>query len=216
MQGLVLDFDGVIVDSEPVHEAALRLAALDLGLDFSHEEYTSRYIGFDDRDFLTALAGDHGRRVGPGEVELFNRQKRDAFMRVVKDGGVRAFPGAIELIRAAARCPLAVCSGARRHEIEPILEALGVLGSFGVIVSADDVHKSKPDPACYALTARKLGIEPGLLVAVEDTSFGIESALGAGYRVAAVAHSMPESELRRAHRVFKGIDEITVEVLAGM
>ncbi|MCC6427662.1 MAG: HAD family phosphatase [Phycisphaerales bacterium] len=219
MQGLVFDFDGVIVNSEPMHEAALRLAALDLGLDFSHDDYASRYIGFDDRDFLTTLASDHHRTLTPAQIEGFNARKRDAFMTVVKDGLVAPFPGVVDLITTAARqLPIAICSGARRHEIDPILEAMGVTRQFKVIVTADDVPRSKPDPACYLTTARRLSIDPAHLLAIEDTTFGIRSALDAGYKVVAVTHSFTAEELRPAAptRIFPTIADITLDALRNL
>jgi beta-phosphoglucomutase len=217
MKGIVFDFDGVIVDSEPLHEATLRQAARALGMDFTHEGYVTRYIGYDDRDVLAALAKDHGRTVTTDDDAKFHALKHEAFLSVVSSGGVRAFPGSVELIRsAAARGPVAVCSGARRHEIDPILHALGVAPLFSTIVSADDVRRSKPDPEGYLLTARRLGHSPSDLVAIEDTSFGVASALGAGCRAAAVCHSMPASELSSATRVFESTARITIDALASL
>ncbi|MCG3122246.1 MAG: Phosphorylated carbohydrates phosphatase [Phycisphaerales bacterium] len=211
MRGVVFDFDGVIANSEPLHEAALRAAARELGMDFTHEQYLSTYIGFDDRGVLGALARQHGKRLTEHETDSFHERKRRAFLRVVEDGGVTPFPGSVELIRAAAdRGPVAVCSGARRHEIEPILDALGVRALMKTIVSADDVALSKPHPESYIRTAERLGVPSKALVAIEDTPAGIESALGAGYRVAAVCHSVPANELTRAHRVFGSMAEVTV------
>ncbi|MBL8964864.1 MAG: HAD family phosphatase, partial [Phycisphaerae bacterium] len=140
MMGVVFDFDGVIVDSEPIHQAALRRAANEVGLDFTHEEYLATYIGFDDRDVLRVLARDRGKALSHDENQRFHQAKRRHFMREVSEGRVRAFPGAVELIRAAAaRGPIAVCSGARTHEIDPILEHLGVRSLMATVVSADDV-----------------------------------------------------------------------------
>lgn len=217
MRGVVFDFDGVIVNSEPVHEAALLLAARELGMDFTHEQYLSEYIGYDDRDVLKAVARDCGRSVTAAQTEQFHEIKRRSFLKVVAEGAVEAFPGSVELIRRSAlRGPVAVCSGARLHEIDPILEFLGVRSLMAAVVSADDVPQSKPNPEPYLLTARKLGLTGAELVAIEDTPTGIESALGAGYRVAAVAHSVPAGDLKRATRVFGSIAEVTPDALAAM
>ncbi len=217
MRGVVFDFDGVIVDSEPVHEEALRLAVRELGMDFTHARYVAEYIGYDDRDVLRAVARDCRVTVTPQQESVFHDIKRTSFLAVVHAGNVSPFPGSVELIRAAAaRGPIAVCSGARLHEIDPILKVLGVRDLMATLVTADDVPQSKPNPAPYVLTAKRLGIPAADLVAIEDTSTGIESAVGAGYRVAGVGHSVALSELTRANRVFPTIADITTELLAAM
>ncbi|MBX3391295.1 MAG: HAD family phosphatase [Phycisphaeraceae bacterium] len=217
MMGVVFDFDGVIVDSEPIHQAALRRAANEVGLDFTHEEYLATYIGFDDRDVLRVLARDRGKALSHDENQRFHQAKRRHFMREVSEGRVRAFPGAVELIRAAAaRGPIAVCSGARTHEIDPILEHLGVRSLMATVVSADDVAASKPAPDPYTLTARRLGQSPRALVAIEDTPAGIESALAAGYAVAAVEHSFTADDLTRANHVFPCIARVSIDALASL
>jgi beta-phosphoglucomutase len=214
MQGLVFDFDGVVVDSEPLHEAALLGAVRALGMDFTHRQYVEEYIGYDDRDVLRAVSRDCGKTVSPIDNARFHDLKKSAFLDVIAKGGVRPFPGSVELIRAAAKeLPIAVCSGARLHEIVPILDLLGVRQFFKTIVAADDVERSKPDPAPYLLTADRLGISSSQLVAIEDTPTGIQSAISAGYKVAGVGHSVELSQLGLATRAFTSIAEISLETL---
>ncbi|HLO42438.1 MAG TPA: HAD family phosphatase [Phycisphaerales bacterium] len=217
MDGLVFDFDGVVVDSEPLHEAALLGAVRALGMDFSHQRYVEEYIGYDDRDVLRAVSRDCGITVSTADAERFHDLKKHAFLEVIEQGGVKPFPGSVELIKAAAdRLPIAVCSGARLHEILPILDRLGVQRLFKTIVAADDVERSKPDPAPYLLTARRLGLSPARLVAIEDTPTGVESAISAGYRVAGVAHSVGVEQLGRATRAFRTIADLSLEILMAL
>jgi beta-phosphoglucomutase len=217
MQGLVFDFDGVVVDSEPLHEAALLGAVRALGMDFTHRQYVEEYIGYDDRDVLRAVSRDSGKAISAADNSRFHDLKKHAFLEVIDKGGVRPFPGSVELIRAAAKeLPIAVCSGARLHEILPILDRLGVRDLFKTVVAADDVEHSKPDPAPYLLTAERLGIAPSRLVAIEDTPTGIESAITAGYKVAGVGHSVDLPQLGRATRSFASIAELSLETLRNL
>jgi len=202
MRAIVFDFDGVIVDSEPMHEAALRRAAAALGLSFTHEQYIRRYVGFDDRDCFARIGEDNGRVLSDEDRARLAELKWTFAREAIERGDVRAFPGSLELVRAAAAAgPAALCSGARRHEIELIVSRLGIAGAFDVVVTADEVERSKPDPAPYLLTARRLGIDPGRCVAIEDSSRGIDSALAAGYRVVGVCHTLPAERLSHAHAV---------------
>jgi len=115
-------------------------------------------------------------------------------------GGVTAYPGVIELIEQlySAGTPLALCSGALRSDIEPILEQLSISSRFSCIVTAEDVAHSKPDPASYRLSFQMLKnrypekvMSAARCCAIEDTPAGIASAKGAGLQVIAVLNSYP-------------------------
>lgn len=212
VRAIVFDFDGVIVDSEPVHEDATRRAVRAAGMDFPHEKYVEEYIGYDDRDLFRAIARDHGRELGVPELLELRRVKEGFVQEMLRAGMAPAWPGSVELIRRAAEAgPIAVCSGALRAEIEPVLERLGVRGLFGVIVSADDVSRSKPHPACYELTAARLGVRAGACVAIEDTPMGATAARDAGMRVAGVCHVLGSGAFHGiAHATFASTGVMSV------
>ncbi len=214
-RAIVFDFDGVIVDSEPVHEEATRRAVRAIGMDFSHEKYVEEYIGFDDRDLLLAIARDHGRELAVGELAELRRAKEGIVQSMLREGMAPAWPGSVELVRRSAEAgPIAVCSGALRAEIEPVLDRLSIRGLFRVIVSADDVSKSKPHPACYELTARRLGLAAASCVAVEDTPTGATAARDAGLRVVGVCHAFgPEAFRGIAHATFASTGVMSVREL---
>ena len=193
--GIVMDFDGVIVDSEPLHYAAFCEVLAPEEVVVSWEAYAADYIGFDDRDALRTFFRRAGRDLDESRMRELIRLKAEAFERKVHEGEVHPCPGAIELIRAVHEhaMPLALCSGALRRDIDPILARLGLDGAFEVMVTADDVEVSKPDPESYrrawsGLRARHPGVcgEPETGVAIEDTPTGIRSAKGSGLRVLAV------------------------------
>lgn len=201
-RAIVFDFDGVIVDSEPLHERALREVARRRGMDFSHDRYLQVYVGFDDRDTFRAIAADHGRPLDDADLADLLAQKADVFEGLIADGQVSAYPGSAELVRAAADAgPVGICSGARRREIEITLSLLGLRDAVRELVSADDVARSKPDPEGYLLAARRLGVPASGCVALEDTPTGVRAARAAGYRVVGVCHTFDASTLREAHAV---------------
>lgn len=215
MRAIIFDFDGVIVDSEPVHEAALREAVREVGMDFTHERYVGGYVGYDDRDCYRAIARDHGCVLSGVETARIAASKERAVRGLIAAGGAPAWPGAVNLVRAASAAgPTGLCSGARRWEIDTIIGGLGITPCFSAIVSADDVAKSKPDPACYLLAARRLGAGAGGCVAVEDTVTGASAAREAGMRVVGVCHTVGASALAGvAHLVVERIGELTVAAL---
>ncbi len=138
---------------------------------------------------------------------------------MIVGGQAKPFPGTLRLVReSAGRVPIAVCSGAIRHEIELVLSMLGIADHFVAIVSADDVVRSKPDPQGYKMAAEALRLLPQDCVAIEDTPTGCRAALGAGLRVIATGHSLPRAAFPAGVASFVGsTEEITLEsILAGI
>lgn len=212
-EAVIFDFDGVIVDTEPLHYEAFQRLLEPLGMGFSWEQYVETYMGFDDRDaFLEAFGKDTAGLSPTGLQSLIDR-KADLFQEIIRDG-ISAYPGVVDLIRSirASRTPLAICSGALRSDIAPILETLGIADCFDVIVTAEDVARSKPDPECYRLAHARLNefwgleLEPGQVLAIEDTPAGITAAKGAGLRVIAVTNSYPAPHLTQADHIVETLD----------
>ncbi|MEM9167802.1 MAG: HAD family phosphatase [Planctomycetota bacterium] len=217
IQAVVFDFDGVIADSEPAHERSMLDAAAELGLSFSPREYRETIIGYDDRDAFRVVAQMRGRTLTAAEAASLADDKQRRFEAMLAAGEVTLFPGSAALVRsAAARAPVAICSGAIRSEIEPLLAQFGLEGLIRTIVSADDVPVAKPDPAGYRLTAERLGVPTDRCVALEDTPTGIQAARGAGYaRLVGVCHSVSAEELGAVDLVAPDTGSLTADDLLG-
>jgi beta-phosphoglucomutase len=209
MRAVVFDFDGVLVDSEPLHFEALHDALLPEGIAVSREEYYAKFLAFDDHGSIRRALEEYGIVPDAEQTERIARRKAARFADILEK--VTFYPGASELVRTlAAAMPVGIASGARHAEIEAILTAGGLRESFSVIVAADDVPRTKPDPAPYLLAARQLGafapgLAPGECLAFEDSMPGIASALSAGMKVVGVAHSYPPAKLQAAHRVVESL-----------
>ena len=123
---------------------------------------------------------------------------------------------------AAARCELAIVSGALRAEIDAVLGAIRLARFFDEIVSAEDVRAGKPDPAGYRLAverlrARRIGdLQPAECLAVEDTPKGIEAARAAGVRVLALPHTVAAGELVAADVVLEGYNRVVWSEIAAL
>jgi beta-phosphoglucomutase len=132
--------------------------------------------------------------------------------------GVPTFPGVVELVNELMDrgVPMAVASGALRHEIDAFLASMGLNGAFRVIVAADQVKKSKPDPETYLVAIERLrrlqgskSLDPNNCVAIEDTHAGILSAKSAGLVVIAVTNSFSATELSDADQVIGSLSELS-------
>ncbi|MFA6147728.1 MAG: HAD family phosphatase [bacterium] len=217
-EAVLFDFDGILVDTEPMHFEAFRKVLEPRGMEFTWREYVEVYMGFDDRDAFREAFRAKGTALDAASLAELVAAKSEAFLRGLRDG-VSAYPGAVSLVESlrGASIPLALCSGALRSDIDPILGRLGVAGCFDVIVSADDVRKSKPDPESYKLAFRKLSERyhasltvPRESIAVEDTPAGIRSAKGAGLRVLAITNSYGAGDLSGADWITESLENVRI------
>ena len=212
-EAVIFDFDGVIVDTEPLHYAAFQRLLEPLGLGFSWQQYVETYMGFDDRDAFMEAFKANCTELSAADLQSYIDRKADLFQEIIRDG-ISAYPGVVELIRniRASRTPLAISSGALRSDIAPILETLGIADCFDVIVTAEDVARSKPDPESYKVAharlnkIRLLNLLPEQVLAIEDTPAGIAAAKGAGLQVIAVTNSYPATHLSQADHIVETLD----------
>jgi beta-phosphoglucomutase len=202
----LFDFDGVLVDSEPVHLAAFNDVLAPQGIVLAQREYVERYLSLDDAGVFRAALSGGQRTLREEEVRALVEAKHPRFLARFADA-FRVFPGAVELlVRRATRGPVGIVSGALQEEIAFALDRLGVRDAVAFIVSAERTSASKPDPAPYLLgmeELRGLGHAGGVVV-LEDSLGGVVSAKKAGLRCVAVTHSCGRDELSRA-----GADVVT-------
>jgi HAD superfamily hydrolase (TIGR01509 family) len=196
----LLDFDGVLVDSEPAHLAAFNDVLARHGVAITEAEYAKRYLSLGDADVFRAVLSRGGRTLREDEVRSLVTAKAPRFMERFEQT-FRPFPGAADLIvRRAARGPVGIVSGALESEIEFALTKMDARKSVAFIVSAERTLASKPDPASFLLGVselRRIGHQ-GDAVAVEDSIGGVTAAKRAGLRCIGVSHSYSRDDLLRA------------------
>ena len=219
LQAIIFDFDGVIANSEPLHLRAFQQALGDEGHFLGAEEYYARYLGYDDLGVFEALGRDRGLPWSGRHVGELVARKGLKLQEMMQAGGV-LFPGAADFVRAAAAVvPIAIASGALRHEIDEIVAAAGLTPLFTCIVASGDTPESKPSPAPYRLAFERLcaatgrALDRARCVAIEDSRWGLESAWGAGLRCVGVTTSYPAEELPRAELVAGGLGALTLSAL---
>ena len=220
LQAIVFDFDGVIANSEPLHFTAFKQALDEDGIELTAADYYSHYLGYDDVGVFQALGRDRGLPMSADRVAELVTRKGDRLQTLLANGSV-LFPGAVEFIRQAADAvPIAIASGALRHEIDEILDAAGIAPLFKTIVASGDTPESKPSPAPYQLAFEQLRAEtrelldPRRIVAIEDSRWGLESARGAGLRCVGVTNSYPARALEgAAELIVEGLGTLTLDEL---
>jgi len=220
LDALIFDFDGVVVDSEPIHLVAFQRTLRAIGVELTKEDYYGKYLGYDDHDCFAAVIRDQGRATTEGQLQELTSRKTVMVKQAFKEL-IQPMPGAVALVRGAfnARVPLAICSGALREEIELACRAAGIWECFTVIVAARDVGAGKPDPQGYLLTLERLRAALGKALAAtrcvvfEDAPAGIAAAKAAGMKVVAVTNSYDAGALGGADRVVKSLEDVDIESL---
>jgi len=199
---VIFDFNGTLSDDEPILCEIFMQLFSEHGKPMSAQEYFDRLVGLSDPEIVRAWLGDDHPDV-EAVIEERTRRYRDA----VADGS-SVHEHVREAVRfAASRVPLAICSGAARAEIEPVVDAAGLVACFETIVSSDDVAHGKPDPEGYAKALAALDVDPADSLVVEDTEAGIASARAAGVgRVVALQTTLDPRRLREADSLIDRLD----------
>ena len=126
LKAIIFDFNGVILNDEPLHFAAMRDAVADLGIRLTPEDYWNKYLPFDDRECLETVCRDHSFQLNETTRRESLERKARNYQQLLQ-GGFPLFPGVTQFIQTAAgRYPLALASGARRSEIESALNSTGL------------------------------------------------------------------------------------------
>jgi beta-phosphoglucomutase len=201
---IIFDFNGTLSDDEPIMcEIFIDLFA-EHGKPLSAQEYFDQLAGLSDPEIVRTWLGEDHPDIDDVIAERVNR-----YRAAVGDGS-SIHEHVREAVRyAAERVPLAICSGAARAEIEPVVEAAGLAEYFQAIVTSDDVVHGKPDPEGYLKTLGLLG-DPKDALVFEDTEAGIASARAAGLRVIAKLGTLDPQRLREADEL---VDHIDVELM---
>jgi beta-phosphoglucomutase family hydrolase len=204
-QVIVFDMDGVIVDSEPLHERAFREVFDEIGFGRSHGIDFPAYFGKSDlvlwRDFIAR------HRLAQSLEELAQR-KEEKFAALLKREEP-VFDGLIELLeKLKKKYRLALASGSRHVTIKKVLELRDLRQFFPVAVSSEDVKHGKPAPDIFLRVAELLDVKPATCCVVEDSEAGVEAGLAAGMTVIAITNSLPREKLSRATKVVASYEEI--------
>jgi HAD superfamily hydrolase (TIGR01509 family) len=188
---LLLDFDGVIADTENIHIVAWERTFSSMGW-VVPDDTCVRAAEIDDRVFLTEVFA--GRGIAGGDIDGWVARKQKLTEAMLANSP-RVYPGVASLVRRLAnRIRLGVVSGTWRENIAIVLGAAGLADAFQVVIGKEDVRETKPSPEGYRLALRKLKVKAKEAVAVEDSATGLSAARAAGVRCVAIGHRAERGE----------------------
>nr|WP_300141710.1 HAD family phosphatase [Propionicimonas sp.] len=215
MSAVVFDMDGTLTDTEHVWDVVRRGLAEAEGLPWP-DEASRAMMGMSTQEWSGYLGDVVGLTGTAQEVA----QRTIDGMLAHYESGIELLPGAVEAVRRmAGRWPVGLASSSPRVLIDAAVRAMGLDGVFGTTLSTEELGAGKPAPDVYVEVCRRLGVEPGRAVAVEDAQNGILSAHAAGLAVVAIPphfNPPPPEILALADVVLDTLDELTAELVAGL
>ena len=176
-KGVILDFDGLLADSEPYHYLSYKEVFERYGHSLNKDEYwvewTSKGNG---------IAGEierHKLDLGIDPIEL-RKQKFEVYSRYCQYGDIRLFPEAIKVVKLLkTKFPLAIASGSWGHDIRAILKNAGVEHLFENILGKESASKEKPHPDIFIKAAETLECPASQCVVIEDALKGLDASKAA-------------------------------------
>ena len=210
MKALLLDYNGVIVDDEPLHYESFRQVLADDGITLTPGEYESTYLGLDDRAAFRKAMTHYGLLLDDAAFQQRVTLKSVRYLERATSG-LAVVPGVTEFVRAVAESArIAVVSGALAEEIPLGLERAGIRDLVEVLVSSGDVKTTKPHPGGFQLALRRLSDLHGQTdweaVVVEDSLPGIGAAHALGAGCIAITTSHPAGALHEADLVWRSFE----------
>jgi beta-phosphoglucomutase len=193
-RGVVFDFDGVIVDSHPVHKRAWKKFLESIGKTVSESQLQFVLDGRKREDILRHFLGE----LDPEQVVEYGLRKEELFRDEAAD--VQTVEGLSDFLEDLqdAKVALGIASSASRSRLTFLLDRLELRRHFPVVVTADEVDQGKPNPAVFLKAAQKLGICPSELLAFEDAVSGVKAARSSGMTCIGIAQPDRASTLLAA------------------
>ena len=212
IRAVIFDMDGVLVDSEPLINAAAIAMFREKGLVVQPEDFLP-FVGAGEDRYIGGVAEKYEFRL---DVPQAKKRTYEIYLDLVPTQ-LEAFPGVHSLVRTCRQAGLrvAVASGTDRIKALASLQKIGLAEeSWEIVVSGEQVKRNKPAPDIFLSTAQKLGVDPEACVVLEDSVNGIRAAKAAGMRCVAVAQTFPADRLQEADVVRDKISDVRLSDLA--
>jgi len=207
IRGLIFDLDGVLVDTVPTHFAAWSRMFHEYGYEFGKREYRELVDGRLRLDGARAVMQD----LDEDAIEEAATKKNGYYLDAIDRGEYRIFDTAVSCVREFARQGYSLAAASSSANVRHILDQVGILEEFKIVVGGRDVVLGKPDPEIFLTAAQGLGLQPAECIVVEDAESGVKAAKAGGFYCYGLAHEDDEADLSMADEIIRSLDEIDLK-----
>jgi len=212
MKAFIFDMDGVIIDSEPLHNEIILQTLAYFKIPFVAENL-EQYAGTTTAFLFSKIVEERNLALDVAEMVDYKDQY---VIQGILDSDLVPIPGILDLLAALKQLqiPVAIASSSAVPFIDAVVEKLKLVNRFDIIMSGEALPKSKPDPAIYLLTANQLGVNPLDCVVLEDASLGVQAAKAAGmFCIAFQNKNSGQQNLSQADQIVAKISDIDISIL---
>jgi HAD superfamily hydrolase (TIGR01509 family) len=211
IKGVLFDMDGVLLDSEEYITRAGVLMFREKGYSV-HESDFKPFTGMGENRFLGGVADKHGIPFDPEK----DKARVYSIYEQIAHGRLKPLPGVLDFIDRCRKknLKLAVATSTDEVKMRINLREAGLQENiFDVLVNGLEVEHKKPHPEIYLLAAKKLRLDPGECLVVEDAISGMNAAVAAGCRCLVITSSFKAEEFNLADWVVKDLSEVPEECI---
>ncbi len=216
IKGLIFDLDGTVTMTQQFHAQAFAEIFKKHGLTYTPQD-DARYSGRGSHCTFPEFFKENGITLTPQQVEQYSAEKRELYMKIIKDAPIQNVPGVEQFLKKQKNKGMSIAMATGNH-IEPaklLLDHVGLQEYFQYIVTNKDVKNSKPAPDIFLKAAEELKLMPEECIVFEDAVNGVEAAKNAGMKCIALLTTTPREKLLAAgaDHIVKSYDEIADDFL---
>ncbi|TDT50372.1 HAD family hydrolase [Fonticella tunisiensis] len=215
LKAVIFDMDGVIVDSEPVHEKVCKRRFKELNINVTDEEYDA-FVGTTNTEMWTIIKSKYNLNE---TVEELVSMHLEEVMEYLRESDETPIPGIKDLLGSIKRegIKIALASSSPMENIELVLEKFGIGDYFESVISGENLERSKPAPDIFLKSAEKLGVNPENCVVIEDSHNGVKAAKAAGMKCVGFKNiNSGNQDLSMADIIVYSIEDVNIERLKAL
>ena len=215
IQAIIFDFDGTLVDTEEIHTQALKeVFEEETGIAIDKKEIEER-AGMTYANKTKEILAE--RNISGFDPEKIGDMGYENYKKTFVDK-IELSKGVLKAIKnLKGKFKLGIATPNERIVIDKTLEKFGIKKFFDVIVSIEDVSRPKPDPECYIVAAKKLGLKPENCLVFEDTPTGFIAAKSAGTKCIVLPNPyLKDPEYPRADGFIKSFEDLKIDSIKNL
>lgn len=209
LQGIVLDLDGVLVDTVPAHYAAWRRLFSEEGYFFDERVYHDKVDGRRRQDGVAAVM----KNADPARIAAAGERKDSYFLDLIEQGRFKVFDGSLAFLAGCRAAGYRLATASSSRNVRHILEKAGIVDYFSAIVGGDDVERGKPDPSIFLTAAARIGLDPSNCIVVEDAISGVKAAKAGGFFCLGIDRTGQPWRLEGADMIVKDLGDVDLDSL---